>query len=482
MPSTDQSMAPSEDEQDECLSNEDPRLSGRLANWALGLWCLSLLLPAFQTREREPWLGAEVLMIGPFFGWASMGFAVYANAFFAHACTQLLKGGRPGSSVLWMLAMTATLPWFQGVLRDEGTGMVLAVTSWGWGAVLWVLSMLMLASASAVASGRLGPRGLRVLGGLGAVSLMGLLGVNAWQYWNANLPERQRDLALGLAFTLKPPCGVPLTLVEGHLVPANSALIVDVDPALDPEIKDRVHFALPAQLGAMHEGHAWRVVDWEDDSRMAFWQRLTPSADIPVVQVRAAQGGAVIRLLATAHGPVLYEQTLRTRPGFRGYMELCPFHSERLGHQYMTGPDEQLLRAVKPPKLPQDNHLRDETAATPCPKGKSDLYGLEDVRDWDGREVIAREWHDSKALLCSPSYVAKAQFWLRDGRLGAAVTVRDRRSLRQLARLDTEEPCVSMPCVRPPDDAITAVQIGDQVSTIYLPQQTVTVRRRSSGW
>ena len=118
---------------------------------AVLLWLVSLALPGFTVaRSPEPWPGARNLGYGLVFGWLCRGWAVYANIFFFVAVLQLFRGKLPIVSTATMVVLAFTLPLFNGVPRDEGTGVILPVESWGLGAGLWLASLLALAVAVAV--------------------------------------------------------------------------------------------------------------------------------------------------------------------------------------------------------------------------------------------------------------------------------------------------------------------------------------------
>lgn len=106
-------------------------------------WLISLLLPGFSLGpDRDIWLGGQILFAGLLFGWGFGGWAVYANIFFVIAVVRLLMGKVPMKSALGAVLLAATVPLFKGVPRDEGTGIMLTVQSWGAGAALWLFSIV----------------------------------------------------------------------------------------------------------------------------------------------------------------------------------------------------------------------------------------------------------------------------------------------------------------------------------------------------
>ena len=123
-----------------------------LARWLLAAasiaWLASLALTGFVVEPAtEPWFGARVLTYGLLFGWLCHGWAVYANLFFLLAAARLFAGRVPVASTVIMLAFVATLPLFKGVPRDEGSGTILPLVSWGLGTFLWLGSFGLLVSA-----------------------------------------------------------------------------------------------------------------------------------------------------------------------------------------------------------------------------------------------------------------------------------------------------------------------------------------------
>jgi hypothetical protein len=160
--------------------------------------------------------GAEVLMMGLLFGWLSLGgWAAYANILFGIGVVKLLRNGPRKSTVapLLALALAATgVLVFKGHARDEGGGYS-PLVAWGWGAVLWVLSLVVLTAAAAVRGMNLRLRGVTcIVGpGLALALLVGAIGTS--QRHSANTEDRQ---AFGTAALLNVPvCDVEPSSLEG---------------------------------------------------------------------------------------------------------------------------------------------------------------------------------------------------------------------------------------------------------------------------
>lgn len=126
------------------------RLANILAAIALALWLLSLPLTAYKLAGTRPSVpGLTVLMMG-WLGPLSANFAWFANPAFLWA----LRGvwvGRP-SVIAAVLSVLIALDTFRldRVLTDEGGGTA-ALYGFGWGAVLWSLSLCVMLIATAVA-------------------------------------------------------------------------------------------------------------------------------------------------------------------------------------------------------------------------------------------------------------------------------------------------------------------------------------------
>jgi hypothetical protein len=411
----------------------------RLAQVAIGLWVVSLALPGFLVDTRsQPLIGWHVLLMGLPFGWMVLGFAAYANLFFARAAYLMLQGRAPGASVLAMLGLAATLPLFRGVMRDEGSGTILPVASWGWGAALWLVALLLLAAAAAQRAGRLSTAGVRALLGTTLAALILLGGLQALQWSRANVQERNLYLSGGLAFTLAPRCGVPVTRVDRSLLPAGSGIVLDIDPELAKPSGPRPALGLPELLRSATPGQVWVTMEPPAPGYIGVRQRLPAGPERPVVQARATPDGAVLRLLAGANGPVLYEQPLRMIKTLSGQTTYCPLPSGPGPEGALKiSPATELLKALGPPPVNARARLQDEVALTPCNVGTQDLDGIEGLRQWDGREVILQESVRTRAGFCSASYIALVYLSQptagNDSDLSPAVQVFDRRTLQPLA-------------------------------------------------
>lgn len=444
-----------------------PAAGLRLAQAAIALWLVSLVLPGFVVDTRsEAMPGIYVLMLGLPFGWMVLGFAAYANLFFFRAAYLMLKGRQPGASVVAMLGLAATLPLFRGVMRDEGSGAILPVASWGWGAVLWLVALLLLAAAAALRADRLGTRGLRALLAALLVILVALGTLHGLQWSRANVQERSLYLSPGLAFTFAPRCGLPVTLVDGPLLPPGSAVVLDIDPELAKPSGTRPWLTLPPELRSATPGHAWVTLQSPDPGQIGVKLRLPTGPERPVVQAKATPSGAVLRLLASANGPVLYDQPLRILTTLSGQTTYCPLPSGPGPEGALQiSPDTQLLKALGQSPTLARARLKNETARTPCNLGTQDLDGIEGLREWDGRQAILQESVRTRAGFCSESYIALVYLSHptagNDKDFSPAVQVYDRRTLQPLAGFNDRRICKQARCPEAAPGTAQGVRIGD---------------------
>ena len=121
-----------------------------LANVAIVIWLCSLALPGidlyFQLYSQRHWLpGYEIL----FMGWLSPlvgNFAWFANLFFLYAFSQVKIGRVPVKSSIFAALLSLDTFRFDQYMMNEG-GSTAPVYGFGWGAVLWFLSITILLTA-----------------------------------------------------------------------------------------------------------------------------------------------------------------------------------------------------------------------------------------------------------------------------------------------------------------------------------------------
>ncbi|NHZ66024.1 hypothetical protein [Massilia genomosp. 1] len=441
--------------------------SKRLTYAACGLWLMSLALPGFMVDSRaEPLFGGMILLLGILFGWAVHGWSAYANIFFLVAAVALFSGRRPRGSVLTMLALAATLPLFKGVIQDAGSGAILPVVGWGWGAVLWIFSLILLTTAAATRTQLLSLLGARVVLGLLLVSLVAAAGFHLNQRSAVNSQERSLYLSGGMAFTRVPPCDLPLTSVDAPLLPHNAIVALDVDPDLVNVAGGTPYLWLPKLPNYQNSDFAWVTFRDPVISGGEVMVRFAIRPDRPVLQARKTEQGAVLRLLSSASGPVLYEQELKVTSTLRGRPLYCPM-STQIFTGLRVGYDTNILRAVGQEYVaPRPEKLVEEEARIPCNLSAEDKDGMEGLRDWDGRQVILQpESVRARPGFCSDTYIVLTDIsdysagGLKD--LSPVAQVFDRKTLRPLATFNDGRVCPKVSCEEAPRETARGVRVSD---------------------
>ncbi|NHZ94802.1 hypothetical protein [Massilia sp. CCM 8734] len=444
--------------------------SEQLTYAACGLWLLSLALPGFMVETRaEPLFGGTILQFGLLYGWAVGGWSAYANIFFLVAAAALFSGRQPRGSVFAMLALAATLPLFKGVIpiRDGISGTILPVVSWGWGALFWIFSLILLAAAAATRAQRLSRPGAKVVLGLLLASLVVMAGFHLNQRSAANSQERSLYLSWGMAFTRVPPCGLPLTSVDAPFLPGDAIVALDIDPDLVNPASGMPYLWLPKLPNYQESDSAWITFGDPVVSSSEVMVRVAVSADRPVLQARKTEQGAVLRLLSRPSGSVLYEQELKITFTLGGRPLYCPMSTQNLTG-LRTGYDTNILRAVGHDQAiaPRRETLVEEAARTPCSLSVEDKDGMKGLRDWDGREVILQpESVRTRPGFCSDTYIVLTYVSDHSGGgmtdLSPVAQVFDRKTLRPLAAFNDGRPCPGARCDEVPRETARGVRVSD---------------------
>ena len=445
--------------------------STRLTHAACTLWLISLVLPGFMAGN-ELWPGWSILVFGTIAGWLGQGWAVFANIFFIVAAIVLLKKKQPLISIVLMLSFAASLPAFKGI-PNISLGGDTPVQSWGWGAGIWLSSLVLLATAAAIQARWFSRNGAIVV----AIALLaGFVPVGVLHFQQsaaANSQERAFYLSDGMAYTRESPCGMPLTAVDAPLLPSGAIVALDIDPALADGSKDRDRppLSLLKLRNYQEDGFAWVTEGAPGGPDDEVKIRMAVDPDRPVLQARKTKQGAVLRLLSRPAGTVLYEQELTIKTTARGSRQYCPMpsftRSRPFSKQRIDGYATNILRAVgQEPVLPQRAKLGEEVARILCNLGTKDKNGIKGLREWDGREVILREALD--VGFCSTSYIVLPRVTESSTTgfrgLNSYAMVYDRKTLRPLAFFASSYPgpCSRKRCEsKNRNEIATGVRISD---------------------
>jgi len=461
--------------------------SRRLTYAACIFWLISLTLPSFIVESHaEPWFGILTLVFGIVFGWFVQGWAAYANIFFAFAAIAIFVGRKPRISVIAMLFLAATLPLFKGVVLDGGSGAILSVVSWGWGTVLWLCSLALLAVAAAVRMHQLSISAMKSIVGLLLIILVTLGTFHFYQRSVMNLQEQKLYLSNGIAFTLAEPCGVLLTNVEAPLLPSNVITTLDIAPDLiNP--KGRVPYLFLPKLMNYQEGYsAWRTFQDPVISSIKVKVRVASRPDNPVLQAQKTESGAVLRLLSNPSGRVLYEQELKATSTKRGSPVYCPLSTQSGVAGLQLGYDTNLLKALGKKQVTKTREkLSEEVARVPCSLGSEDKSGIEGLRDWDGREVILQpESVRSRIGFCSESYIVLTYISEYSAtslsNLSPVAQIFDRKTLRPLASFNSGHACPrGNRCTEAPRELARGVRISDEKITVETTGGDIIANHRN---
>ncbi len=370
--------------------------------------------------------------------WLGAGWAVYANPLFVYVVLKSLRGKPAPVAVLLMLLLALTTLSFDKMLVNEG-GTTSQVVSWGWGAILWGLSLGTIAIASmslsvSLHAGRaLAVTVMATIGGL----LLAVGGIRFQQWQQANEQDRGVFLSPSMAFTTAELCSANFVWPEESLIPAGERISVEVDEKLKGN--SRPSLSLPQLPGIQQEEDiAW--VTFDDNP----FPISTVKVQVPIANARyllrvgKTDSGASIQVLDTHKGVPLYKQPLAIMWNKNGYGTYCPtaWESSIAGMGYQKA----ILRLFQTEsRLSKPQALRPEAISERCNPEKGVRLG--EWVTWDGREIVLPDrlyGHDTG--LCSESHAAIVQAHLHMERAdsppevwSAQVWLFDRSSLRPIA-------------------------------------------------
>lgn len=309
-------------------------LAKRIAVAAALLWLVSLMLPGYLTEaDTDGHSGLKILLAGIPFGWITTGYAVYANVFFLLAVPQLWVGRIPWFSAVMMIGFAASIVLFRGH-QGLGTGMS-HLTSWGWGAFVWLSAIACAASAVFVLIG--GPARF-----VGAVILCAPPAVLAYiapdyitNYRNANVQERASTHSISMLYPLVEICGAQLTWPVEAIVRPDEAISLDLPPRLTNFDYDHALLYLPDLVPYEHDGFRW-TRDKSASSRKDLAKSPATGTRF-TLKARGLDGGALLELVENATGKTVYSQSFRPyREVIHNNLILCPHSGGFIGSTLPT--------------------------------------------------------------------------------------------------------------------------------------------------
>lgn len=441
------------------------------------VWLISLGLPGFSISSKtETFYGALILLLGLLFGWMALGLAAYANLFFFKVVSTLNNGKQPKASVIFMLIFAATLPFFPGPIISEGSGAAVPVTSWGWGAVLWVVSLVFLAIAAAIQNQWMSVTFAKycVIAVFGGV--LSIVAIRGYQLSVATEQDREAYLTNDMAFTVAPLCEVSLNWPERLLLSPEEVIVKDIDPALKPVKGDKPYLNLPTLPNYSEKGFDW--ITYQSNCYGCLIKvRYPQRVNHPILQAKATEEGAIIRLLDKDASTVLYEQRL-----LKKIWGKRPVYCPRPSGYTEKGYDTAILRAIGHEKteLPDKPMLETEKTESRCDMGKANIDGIDGLREWDGRHVMLfSESFRSSPSFCSERYLIKVKVEMcepvEENRLHAYLMVYDRKTVRPLARFFTRKVCPKSTEI--PNNMVKGIQISQDQLTVETTLGKVTTER-----
>ena len=457
---------------------------------ALLSWIGSLALPGFVVDSRAGSMqGSQILVSGLLFGWANIGWAAYANLFFLYVAFQLLRGRQPKATVVAMLLLAATLPFFSGIQRDEGTSVVLPIVSWGWGAVLWTISLIVVASAAAVRTGVIAGASIKLLG-VGIIGILAaLIYVHQRQWQAANMQEREMYLPAGVAFTNGTFSHLPFVWPDGPVVPSDAVFSLDVEPDLFSAKKDdRPRLELPKLPALRLGGFDWYTLEDPYLSQVHVKVRKVASAATKVIQFEAkrTKEGAVIRINDADSKTALYEQRFGTIWRKEWQTQFFPTATNGWWEGLAIGYDRAINRALglyDKRELKARVALHPEVAHTACNIGSENVDGIDGLRVWDGRHAMVNiAFQKVRVGFCSESYIGLVyvnehlQSNPSAQNVRFFVTVFDRETLMPTASFVEHVKCPAQ-CKDTSPLNVSGVRISDEAVVIETTQETITAER-----
>ncbi|MDO1509857.1 MULTISPECIES: hypothetical protein [unclassified Neisseria] len=204
----------------------------------------SFMLPGFYANY-EAIYGYQIFLYGLLFGWAVVpgGWAVYANLFYMHIVFRLSRkeelyaGPRILATIIMMLLACCTFFFseFDWLLISRAM-----VISWGWGAVLWGISLILLCAAQRVDLSRSIKQQVFPWLGVSALILLGV-GILKYSQWQrANDDEKKRYLPFGAAFTTETLSGIPYIPLPKE-VPVSADTLFAIEGELNSKAKLNTH-------------------------------------------------------------------------------------------------------------------------------------------------------------------------------------------------------------------------------------------------
>lgn len=455
-------------------------IAQRLAFFSLGAWCVSLALPGFWLEGDEPMYGLFILLLGIPLAWAAYSPAVYANVFFMYAQARILAGKEASGSVVIAVILALTTPFFRGAGVNGADGSTPALIGWGWGAVVWLLAIALLATSEALRSDLIDRKGLVVTGIVLSVIFSGVVALSVYQWKIANVQETPRYLRPGMALTTRHLCGVPLEWPDSPKIPAGELVQIDYEDRLLRSGEFSPVLPRPRAQRYQLDGYDWFEPFAASGDDLKFLVGEKSASKRYLLQGQRTQSGAVVRLINAGTSEVLYEQQLRIVKEGPFSSSYCPDLGGEVGVQ------AAILRAIgqsKTPNWSNDQRLETANSRVRCDAQVDarmpEIKG-EKLFSWNGSLVKASKGQfDRSAAFCFDDQIGVVQ--IRRGHSPSdrkiVVDVFDRKTFLLIARFDSSGKCPIDQCDSSLVTEAVGLKIENGLATIDSGGKIVVLKR-----
>lgn len=439
-----------------------------IARIAVALWCISLALPTFiSVGGLSRMVGLEVLIAGIAMGWGVGGWAAYANVLFVVAAYGIFRDGRSVRMLcVAMMILAATTPLFDGPILSEATMESTPVASWGWGAVVWWISICLLSAAAWLQESKPSKAYTSsiAIGALAVIALTLFVRIGQWQ--RANDQEKELYLPASMAFTTVDFCELPFNWPNGALISQSDQVSIEIDTVLNVDYALGKSVYIPKISEPIVRGHRWinhqKVSPFMPEIKIG---QEASSEGTFVLKVNETKDGATIRFINPS-GIQVFEQPLRRRASKTRLDQYCPYSGVPNSEVPYRGYYDALITALQPRlEIPQTientQTVRSQgrrlslqmEAAGSCASSEEVGGGRKGIQTLDGRPVMLGNDARSFASFCSENYLALVFVRSSSAESGADlnsdVFVYDRKSLRPMAEFGDRSGCVaSNTCVK----------------------------------
>lgn len=262
-----------------------------IVTFSIILYAISLFLPSYAEKAHE-FNGRQVpirhekgyvtLLFGLALGWANFFFkgnrgaiAVYANLFYYYSVLRLLTSPflPPVFATGFMLFLASLTFKFRHAGGELSSPLGECYTLWGWGAMIWLFTQVMLASVVVLLLLKLPIPSANVYMGVFVVTFLMLAGIQYYRYLQVNSLEKHAYFSKSIILITKKMSGLPYH-PPSHLS-LDSKMVIELATTLrlgkyPYHFSDDLRVVIPKQF--QYRGFFWQihqVGDWQSWSNIA---------------------------------------------------------------------------------------------------------------------------------------------------------------------------------------------------------------------